>query len=751
MVAGVLVSLLSVNAVLAQQLRPLNDVVTANTPQSLSDTGEPSEQADEPLLRESPIPTASAPSSEPGVVPGTSASGSTSVPAGSPTHNILQLNKAIAIFNDNLTILQDHYNERQKARGILEALCGDDPSQTTCQYYLGLIDILDGIYFSDMSVNSQEGRDVEPEDNSDRQDKSPKADGYEKKAQDAFKSARDRFQKLIDADKKLRTTEGGLYLGISQLALDEGQEGKESGASVPQNEKAQEEALKQQIKSGRFRENSLEAEKILAPYVESEDGKDDPYGRFFLGIARFRLGVHYKFNGKDADYKRYHKLATKDFEDSQILAGRAGVNGSEYALDSKTFGEYLQYYSGLICAIGSDRGGAEKSFRPLIEGENVPERLSLNASKILKKLEEQPRSTIDPTMSTRTPLGLLSLEGKIGMGNFYDSNVILLGKNQPLPYGITKKDDYKFGLDSGLDATLYADNATMEENNWLGKSLLVGVGGQTNNMWQPSINEYQINLYNGRAYLNYEPFDDLYLGLRYDYSWALLGSEPFYGSHRIIPSISYVWRKDFERSNEELTRTDIYYLNDYRTYHDDIPDYRFDRTGEYQAFGVTQTLNIATAETLWHDYYNNPGLPDKEKLDCDRWSRVWIGYNYRDEQTKGTEFDLAGDQLVLGFEIPLPKRLMFDFAAAWSWDDYDNPSALDYRGNARHDMIQDYQWGLTYIIIAKGEYLPWKSLEMKVRGSIQAIMEDSNIWNRQYEEAYTYNRNIYGLQLFINF
>jgi len=654
---------------------------------------------------------------------------------GSRSDFVVRLNQAIALFSFG----RGDRTKRAEAARIFEALLSHTPDNRTCLYHLGLIEILNGIDFSKDASNTQDAADLET-DEAARRDMHAKSLALEAQARDSFISAQQRFAKLVSIDVGVKATEGGLYLGIAQLAVDE-----ESVAGIEDER----ERRKRHFNSKQFIENNQQAESILNEYVTMSDaGKNDPYGRFFLGIARFRLGL-----AESLKDRGYHKMSMEDFEQSKELARVASANLTEYEVDSiAKFQNTVDYYEGLIHALGRNQSEAMTIFDRLAndqteDAENVRD----NARLLLTALSEQGTSGGGPSITTPTPLGALSLEGNVGIGNFYDTNVILLGKHQALPYGITRKDDYRFGLDAGFDVTLFADESTFRKNNWFGKSLLVGVGGQTSNMWQTSINEYQINTYSGRAYVNYEPVDNLYLGLRYDYMWAMLGSDPFFGSHRLIPSLSYSWRQGFDRNKDEITRTDLYYINDYRTYHDVIPDTRFDRTGEYQAFGVTQTINILKAEDIWKKYYESRDSESPEQFDRDRWARFWVGYYYRDEQTRGTEFDVVGDSLIAGFEIPLPMRLTFDFQAGITWDDYDNPSALDYRGNARHDMIQDYRFGLTYTMIGRGQYKPMKSLEMKLRGSIQTIIEDSNIWNRLGEEPYSYNRNLYGLQLMVNF
>lgn len=727
----VMFAILAITATAQGQVEPLIDIPSgqsaAPAPESTPPPVADSAPAEEPIATQ-PAPAASAAPAEKTAPPPTAVIGSRS-------GFVVQLNQAITLFAQG----QADPEKRAEAARLFQALLSHSPDNRTCLYHLGLIEILNGIDFSRAASDALDASKAAADEEG-RKAKLAESLALEGRARDAFVAAQANFAKLVSIDVGVKATEGGLYLGIAQLAVDE--ETLAGGGD-------ERERRKRHFNSKPFIENNQQAESILDEYVnKSEAGRRDPYGRFFLGIARFRLGLSESLKNMG-----YHEKSMEDFEQSKALAVAANQELSEFEVEGlPKFINTVDYYEGLIYALGRNKTEAVTIFTRLSNDQDeATENVRDNARLLLTALAEQGSSDTGPSITMSTPVGALSLEGNIGIGNFYDTNVILLGFHQPLPYGITRKQDYRFGLDAGFDVTLFVDETTFQKNGWFGKSLLVGIGGQTGDLWNASIQEYQVNTYSGRSYINYEPFDNFYLGLRYDYTWAMLGQDPFFGSNRLIPSMSYSWRKDFDRNNDEITRTDLYYVNDYRDYHDVIPDDRFDRTGEYQAFGVTQTVNLLRAEDLWKDYYNSREADSVEQFDRRRWSRFWLGYNYRDEQTKGTEFDLVGNTLLAGVEIPLPLRLTFDFQAGFSWDDYDHPSALDYRGNARRDFVQDYRFGVTYTMIARGQYKPMKSLEMKVRGSVQTIFEDSNVWNRLGEEPYTYDRALYGLQLLVNF
>ena len=199
----------------------------------------------------------------------------------------------------------------------------------------------------------------------------------------------------------------------------------------------------------------------------------------------------------------------------------------------------------------------------------------------------------------------------------------------------------------------------------------------------------------------------------------------------------------------ERARTDVFYSYDQRDYFDKLSDYRFDRDGAYQTVGLTQYFNLLRADQVWPGYYQ--GTTPRDGHDYQRWLRLWLGYRYRDESTVGDEFDLFGQSVPFGVEIPLPYRLSFDFTTELSWDNYWQPSLLDFSRKERLDFVQQYGVGLTRTLVDRGELRSLPTLQVLLRGGIDVTIQDSNVWDRLHEDVYSYDRAIYSVKLMVNF
>ncbi|MBU0616932.1 MAG: hypothetical protein KKI02_04385, partial [Planctomycetes bacterium] len=305
------------------------------------------------------------------------------------------------------------------------------------------------------------------------------------------------------------------------------------------------------------------------------------------------------------------------------------------------------------------------------------------------------------------------------------------------------KHDFRLETAANFYVSRYIDKTEAA----VGESLSIGLGGGTAHGWQPDIHEFDVNLYAGRAFVQWQPLKDWYLGTEYEYSYTLLGYEPFISSNRLTPVLSHIWRSG--ENGDELGRTDAWYNYEYRDYKGQTGEPRFDRDGKYHAIGVRHTFNLKRAADLWPSYYAD--REHERRFLGSRWLNLSLGYVYRDERTHGNEFDLVGHSILAGVELPLPYRFAFEFDSVLTWEDYNSPSLFDYRRNERGDFAQQYGFGLARTFVARGENATIPTLEIKLSAEVSLTFRNSNIWDRLSQDVYEYDRAIYGLRLSVDF
>lgn len=614
-----------------------------------------------------------------------------------PSVHLVELNQGIKAFLDA---------DYARAREIFERILSEDADNAVCLYYLGLIYLDDGL-----KLAAEDDRSA---------------------ARARFDQARAHLERVTElADPTVTPIEAALLLGIAQLAAD-----------VP-------------AEAGTVLEATTRARDTLQRYVETVDaGKNDRYGYFYLGVAYYRLGDQYAKSGDYARAGEQLEAAVKHLATALSLArvdlerGRTAPQDPR-ALDQERFERFervVSYYQGLVDLQRRDNRAARSKLQFVLAGEEKT-RLGNNAGAILKKLDEMETEYPLP-LSVPTPLGRLDVQGDIAIGGVYDTNVILLGRDTALPLNIGHKYDFGFGLQSGFSVSRYLSKTEAP----VGESLSFGIGGRTEHTWYSAIHEFDLNAYSGQAFVNWQPVPDVYLGLEYDYSYTMLGHDPFISGNRLTPVVSRIWRKAPGAGGtmgEEAGRTDVWYNYDYRNYLERIGDPRFNRDGKYQSVGVRHTFNLLKSADLWPGYY--AAHEQERRYFGRRWLSLGLGYVFRDERTRGSEFDLAGHSILAGVEVPLPYRLSLEFEAVLTWEDYAAPSIFDYRRNERSDFVQGYNVGLTHTFVARGENSTLPTLEVKLRGGVGLTFQNSNIWDRLSQDIYEYNRAIYGLQLKVSF
>jgi tetratricopeptide (TPR) repeat protein len=432
------------------------------------------------------------------------------------------------------------------------------------------------------------------------------------------------------------------------------------------------------------------ARSLLAGFLEKagEDESARALGNFFLGVAEYRLGnfeAATQALGRAAEADKAGRL-TKDVLFYQALALARGGKPEEAATELKKLRDRL--------------GG--KTADVLEMTPETKKRLTDQTDNLMKQVE------------ARQPISLqknYELELRLDLGFNYDTNVVLLGQETNLPVNISRDDDFRFGL--GTDIR-YLQRVT--------DKFSFGIGGSTFNSWHPSLQEYNVQTYAGRAFLNYALTDDLLVGIQYDYDYNLVDNEGFLSRNRVTPSLRFteLYHEDQERT--PLTWSTLFYRYEDRDYFDTLRDLRLDRDGNYHAVGFLQDWNILR---LWKD--------------DDRYLHAQAGYLFENNSTQADEFDLTSHGFSMGLDVPLPWELDFNFNGQWTWEDYWQHSMYDYHRREREDFIQRYTWALSRAFELSKQVL------MVVRGEIALTLDDSNISDRGHQAIYSYDRTIYGL------
>lgn len=608
------------------------------------------------------------------------------------SEELLQINAGIRAYLDS---------DELRAAEIFNQVLEQDENNAAALYYLGLIEL-------------QQGLNVVRTD--------PET------ARQRFMSARNYLERVTRlADPRLTSVEAGLLLGIAQLA---------SGDT-------------------RFPEEAVElaqrARQTLEDYVTTSFGQEDRFGAFYLAVAYYRLGDYYASAGQYAEATNAFDNALTQFANAESRArvDRAGAEADPplaTAISEAKFERFslvITYYRGLVMLQRRRNVAAREALGQVRDNDTT--RLGSNARGILEQLDKV-ESTNPLPLSFNTPIGPLDFDARITAGAAWDSNVILLGDDTILPLNIDREDDFSFGTSLNFNISRYISKAEAP----IGESLAIGVGGTTAHRWQPNIPEFDQNIYAGRAFANWQPIPDIYLGLEYEYSYTMLGHDPFIAGNRLTPVISKLWATtDDEGLRRELGRTDFWYNIEWRNYLEELSDLGFNRDGTYQAVGIRQAFNLAQADELYASYFAD--RPAEQTLFGRRPLSVYVGYVFREERTVGEEFDLAGHSIIAGVALPLPHRFRVTLDSIFTWENYAQPSLLDYRRSERRDFQQRYEFGVERVFVARGELASLRTLEITLRGGIDVTLQDSNIWDRLGQDFYEYSRAIYGLKLDISF
>lgn len=435
-----------------------------------------------------------------------------------------------------------------------------------------------------------------------------------------------------------------------------------------------------QLRLQRYGESAESLERAVTLEPESAPG------HLFLGIARFHEG---DLEAAERELDRARELGAEgaqlEFYSGLVLAQRAEHREGALALerartsDSSLVEPAASYYAGMAWQRTEERERAIESLERVVN--EYPG--TVWAKEAAVELER-----------AREPVG--RAWASITAGIEYDSNVVQLGDNEPLPGGISDEDDFRgvWFVQGGVEA--------FRTENWSGGALAAYSGTA-----QFELTEYDTQYPVFSLWLDREIDDEALVRLRYDTGYAWVDNDPFL-FQQVVDLAGY---KDFGSIGETGLGLHFYWDN-----------YLFS----------ARKSNGSPIDRLDQDALGlSPRIEHRIPLDfADTWLRG--RYSYTHQWGNGQDWDFDAHEFNLGFETSLPWQVRFDASGTYIYEPFEHPSFFSNdpeNGPDREDNI----W-IGRAILSRAFWERWVV-------SAEYTYTD----NRSNVDAYDYDRHIVGL------
>lgn len=297
-----------------------------------------------------------------------------------------------------------------------------------------------------------------------------------------------------------------------------------------------------------------------------------------------------------------------------------------------------------------------------------------------------------------------SWEAQVTISYEWDSNVIQIGSNIPLPGGISNEDDSRIVL-LPRGSWSFIDRDPWE----------VGVEGNGYFSWHMDLSDFDIASYQAGPFFNWRFAQNWFFSGRYGFNYVELGHEPYLTRHIVTPQLSWI--------QPNFGYTSGYYQFEARQFDEDVPTDELDRDGQIHALGIVQGINLPP-------FFRDAGPANME-----------LSYRFEDQVADGSDFDGLFHTLGVVVYVPLPVwKLRADAGISYSYDGYTNANSLDDDGDDREDKEWNFSVGLTK------EFT--KNVSMRMDYSYTD--HESNVESAGFK-PYEYDRSQFGIRLILSF
>jgi tetratricopeptide (TPR) repeat protein len=332
----------------------------------------------------------------------------------------------------------------------------------------------------------------------------------------------------------------------------------------------------------------------------------------------------------------------------------------------------------------------------------------------------------------------------LGAGMEYDDNVVLTGRDTPLPEDISSQSDFRgiWLARGGADLFKWHDTSAGVQASYQGRAHV-----------KSDLHEFDSHFPAASLWLNQAVRGDTHLRLRYDLGYAWVGSDSFLLSNGGRLSAIHAWS---ERSSTELFGT--VFADDYRVDADDVPD-------------PVDPLGVSCAAP--GQICGPSGLNERAERDRDGWGRgvgvshVMVlpvpassfapptlsgGYSFTDFAADGLEYSHQAHRFSLGLGFELPWRVGLDLEGSYTNRVFDHPStfpdqhAIDAASSApNHQYVLSGLRRREHFFTAESRV----SVPLPDPFSITAYYRYRD--NISTSDVFAYHQNIVGLVLNVSF
>jgi hypothetical protein len=331
----------------------------------------------------------------------------------------------------------------------------------------------------------------------------------------------------------------------------------------------------------------------------------------------------------------------------------------------------------------------------------------------------------------------------LGAGMEYDSNVLLAGREQPLPENISSKEGSRgtWLATGGADLGRWRDTTAGIQGSYVGRAHT-----------ESGLHEFDSHFPSASLWLNQAVRGDTHVRLRYDLGYAWVDSDSFLLSNGGRLSLIHAWS---QRSSTELFGT--LYVDDYRVDSDDVPD----------------PANLLGVNCTDPDQVCGPtGLNERRERDRDGWGRgVGIthaialpapsrqiapllsgGYTFTDFSADGLEYGHEAHRFFLGLGFGLPFGIGLDLEGSYTARIFEHPSTFpDQAALDAATSAPNHQYTLSNLRRREHAYTAESRLSMPLPDPFSITAYYRYRDSVSTSDVFDYDQHIVGLLLNVSF